>query len=143
MFVLNLSGSSDARRRIGAGVGLGWIPEESAWCGTEYAMRGERANEAIEILDVGGHSPPALRRAGYRLEGHGVGDVLVQPWLFYGAGMRAPLEEKIEGMKRFARGRAAEAARDPVTAEALSAPGSNARASCRGSRVLHPPRADS
>jgi probable F420-dependent oxidoreductase len=176
-----------SENRLVFGVGLGWIPEEFAWCGTDYATRGGRANEAIEILSlvlaggmveyhgkyydfdrlqmspaptrrvpiyVGGHSEPALRRAaryadgwtsamateleivefiarlralraehgrehlpfdiqvactdvfdleGYRrLEGHGVGDVLVQPWLLYGAGMRAPIAEKIEGMKRFA-----------------------------------------
>jgi probable F420-dependent oxidoreductase len=173
--------------RVLLGVGLGWIPQEFAWCGTEYATRGERANEAIEILRlvlaggmveyhgkhysferlqmspaptkavpiyVGGHSEPALRRAarygdgwtsamarereivafiarlgtlrrelgrehlpfaiqvactdvfdleGYqRLAQHGVGDVLVQPWLFYGFGMRASREEKCEGLRRFA-----------------------------------------
>jgi hypothetical protein len=37
-----------------------------------------------------------------RLEAHGVGDVLVQPWLFYGAGMRATLGEKRDGLRRFA-----------------------------------------
>jgi len=36
--------------RVGLGVGLGWIPEEFAWCGTDYKTRGARANEAIEII---------------------------------------------------------------------------------------------
>lgn len=36
--------------RVGLGVGLGWIPEEFEWCGTDYASRGPRANEAIEII---------------------------------------------------------------------------------------------
>jgi len=176
-----------SNNRVVLGVGLGWIPQEFAWCGTEYATRGERANEAIEILRlvlaggmveyhgkhygferlqmspapsapvpiyVGGHSEPALLRAarhgdgwssamakereivafiarlatlrrelgreqlpfeiqvactdvfdleGYqRLARHGVSDVLVQPWLFYGSGMRASLQEKREGLQRFA-----------------------------------------
>ncbi|HMJ11689.1 MAG TPA: TIGR03619 family F420-dependent LLM class oxidoreductase [Polyangiaceae bacterium] len=173
--------------RVVLGVGLSWIPQEFVWCGTEFETRGERANEAIEILQllfaggmveyhgkhysfdrlqmspapskpvpiyVGGHSEPALRRAarygdgwtaamikereipaiitrltalrrelgrdqlpfeiqvactdvfdleGYkRLEGQGVSDVLAQPWLFYGAGMRATLDEKRDGLRRFA-----------------------------------------
>lgn len=36
--------------RVGLGVGLGWLPEEFTWCGTDYDTRGPRANEAIEIL---------------------------------------------------------------------------------------------
>jgi probable F420-dependent oxidoreductase len=36
--------------RVALGVGLGWIPEEFRWCGTDYATRGARADEAIEIL---------------------------------------------------------------------------------------------
>ena len=36
--------------RFGLGVGLGWSPEEFAWCGTEYAHRGARSDEAIEVL---------------------------------------------------------------------------------------------
>jgi probable F420-dependent oxidoreductase len=38
--------------RFGLGVGLGWSPEEFAWCGTEYAHRGPRADEAIEVLKL-------------------------------------------------------------------------------------------
>ena len=38
--------------RFGFGVGLGWSPEEFAWCGTEYAHRGPRADEAIEVLKL-------------------------------------------------------------------------------------------
>jgi probable F420-dependent oxidoreductase len=36
--------------RVDLGVGLGWIPEEFAWCGQDYATRGARADEAIEII---------------------------------------------------------------------------------------------
>ncbi|MEV6302376.1 TIGR03619 family F420-dependent LLM class oxidoreductase [Actinoplanes sp. NPDC051861] len=43
--VANLTGN-----RFGLGVGLGWSPEESRWCGTEFRDRGARADEAIEVL---------------------------------------------------------------------------------------------
>ncbi|MQA24086.1 MAG: TIGR03619 family F420-dependent LLM class oxidoreductase [Micromonosporaceae bacterium] len=36
--------------RFGLGVGLGWSPEESLWCGAPFDHRGARAGEAIEIL---------------------------------------------------------------------------------------------
>ena len=36
--------------RVALGIGLGWIPEEFAWCGQDYATRGARADEAIEII---------------------------------------------------------------------------------------------
>jgi probable F420-dependent oxidoreductase len=36
--------------RFGLGVGLGWSPEESRWCGAPFTDRGARADEAIEIL---------------------------------------------------------------------------------------------
>ncbi|MEV6345408.1 TIGR03619 family F420-dependent LLM class oxidoreductase [Actinoplanes sp. NPDC051851] len=36
--------------RFGLGVGLGWSPEESRWCGAPFADRGARADESIEIL---------------------------------------------------------------------------------------------
>jgi probable F420-dependent oxidoreductase len=36
--------------RFGLGVGLGWAPEESEWCGGQFDHRGKRADEAIEIL---------------------------------------------------------------------------------------------
>ncbi|MGH3435245.1 MAG: TIGR03619 family F420-dependent LLM class oxidoreductase [Sciscionella sp.] len=36
--------------RFGLGVGLGWTPEESQWCGAHFDHRGKRADEAIEIL---------------------------------------------------------------------------------------------
>jgi probable F420-dependent oxidoreductase len=173
--------------RVVLGAGLGWIPDEFTWCGTDYSTRGARADEALEILRlvlgggmveyhgkhydfgrlqmspapskpvpvyVGGHSKPALLRAarygdgwtsamarekevvgfisalselrqelgrgaepfeiqvactdvfdgaGFeRLGRHGVTDVLVQPWLFYGAGMLASRAEKQNGMRRFA-----------------------------------------
>jgi probable F420-dependent oxidoreductase len=43
--VANLTGN-----RFGLGVGLGWSPEESEWCGAPFANRGARADEAIAIL---------------------------------------------------------------------------------------------
>jgi probable F420-dependent oxidoreductase len=36
--------------RFGLGVGLGWAPEESAWCGGHFDHRGRRADESIEII---------------------------------------------------------------------------------------------
>lgn len=39
-----------SNERVGLGAGLGWIPEEFAWCGTDYATRGPRMNEALEII---------------------------------------------------------------------------------------------
>jgi probable F420-dependent oxidoreductase len=36
--------------RFGLGVGLGWSPEESQWCGAPFSDRGARADEAIEVL---------------------------------------------------------------------------------------------
>lgn len=43
--VANLTGN-----RFGLGVGLGWAPEESEWCGGSFDHRGARADEAIEII---------------------------------------------------------------------------------------------
>jgi probable F420-dependent oxidoreductase len=43
--VANLTGN-----RFGLGVGLGWSPEESHWCGAPFTDRGARADEAIEVL---------------------------------------------------------------------------------------------
>jgi probable F420-dependent oxidoreductase len=43
--VANLTGN-----RFGLGVGLGWAPEESEWCGAPFDHRGRRADEAIAIL---------------------------------------------------------------------------------------------
>jgi len=36
--------------RFGLGVGLGWSPEETRWCGGEFDHRGARADEAVEVL---------------------------------------------------------------------------------------------
>jgi probable F420-dependent oxidoreductase len=36
--------------RFGLGVGLGWSPEESLWCGAPFTDRGARGDEAIEVL---------------------------------------------------------------------------------------------
>lgn len=181
------SAAALAEGRVILGVGLGWIPEEFEWCGTDYRTRGKRANEAIEIIRlllaggmveyhgehygfdrlqispapkqrvpiyVGGHSKPAIRRTvkyadgwtsamlttpeiqkligeiktalkeagrehdpfeyqvtcvdafdkdGFkRLEDVGVTDVIVQPWLFYGVAINGTLQEKQDGLKRFA-----------------------------------------
>ncbi|GAA2643542.1 TIGR03619 family F420-dependent LLM class oxidoreductase [Paractinoplanes durhamensis] len=38
--------------RFGLGVGLGWSPEESLWCGAPFADRGARGDEAIEVLQL-------------------------------------------------------------------------------------------
>ncbi|BBH67468.1 LLM class F420-dependent oxidoreductase [Actinoplanes sp. OR16] len=45
--VANLTGD-----RFGLGVGLGWSPEESHWCGTPFRDRGARADEAIDVLKL-------------------------------------------------------------------------------------------
>ena len=36
--------------RFGLGVGLGWSPEETRWCGGDFDHRGARADEAIEVI---------------------------------------------------------------------------------------------
>lgn len=36
--------------RFGLGVGLGWSPEESRWCGARFDHRGARADEAVEVV---------------------------------------------------------------------------------------------
>lgn len=36
--------------RVGLGVGLSWIPEEATWCGTDFATRGPRTDEAVDII---------------------------------------------------------------------------------------------
>jgi probable F420-dependent oxidoreductase len=38
--------------RFGLGVGVGWSPEEFAWCGQPYEGRGRRVDEAIEVLKL-------------------------------------------------------------------------------------------
>jgi probable F420-dependent oxidoreductase len=38
--------------RFGLGVGLGWSPEESQWCGGHFDHRGARADEAIEVIKL-------------------------------------------------------------------------------------------
>lgn len=173
--------------RVGLGVGLSWIPEEFTWCQTDFASRGERVDEAIEILRgllrggmfewhgkhydfgrlamspaptapvpiyIGGHTEKALQRAarlgdgwtaamitrsetarivarlrelreqlgrsstpfeiqvssidsfdvdGYqRLADVGATEVITQPWMLYGAGPMASLQEKIDAIARFA-----------------------------------------
>jgi len=45
--VANLTGN-----RFGLGVGLGWSPEESLWCGAPFSDRGARGDEAIEVLKL-------------------------------------------------------------------------------------------
>jgi probable F420-dependent oxidoreductase len=36
--------------RFGLGVGVGWSPEEFAWCGQPYEGRGRRVDEMIDVL---------------------------------------------------------------------------------------------
>jgi alkanesulfonate monooxygenase SsuD/methylene tetrahydromethanopterin reductase-like flavin-dependent oxidoreductase (luciferase family) len=36
--------------RFGLGIGLGWSPEETAWCGGQFDHRGARADEAVEVI---------------------------------------------------------------------------------------------
>lgn len=173
--------------RFGLGIGLGWSPEESRWCGGQFDHRGARADEAVEVIRlilgggmveyhgkfydfdklqmspappspvpvyVGGHTEAALRRAartgdgwtsamikyddlvsvvarltelraeygraaepfeiqavcidrfgvdGYRAQADaGVTDAIVVPWVFYGVALDGPLQDKKDGMKRFA-----------------------------------------
>jgi probable F420-dependent oxidoreductase len=170
--------------RVRLGVGVGWCREEFELLGQDFATRGRRTDEALELLGrlwadawvesdgplyptprltmrprpaqpvpilVGGMSEVALRRAarhdgwigdvcstedaiGYakrlrelraelgregdpavvvalndaltrddfeRAEQGGVTDVMTMPWLYY-FGFQASLEQKIEGMRRFA-----------------------------------------
>ncbi len=39
-----------SNNRVALGVGTSWIPQEAEWLHTEFATRGKRANEAIEII---------------------------------------------------------------------------------------------
>lgn len=41
-----------SNNRFVLGAGLGWLPEEFEWCGTDYKTRGKRGNEALEILEL-------------------------------------------------------------------------------------------
>lgn len=36
--------------RFGLGIGIGWSPEEFEWCGAPFARRGQRVDEAIDVL---------------------------------------------------------------------------------------------
>jgi probable F420-dependent oxidoreductase len=36
--------------RFGLGIGLGWSPEETEWCGGQFDHRGARADEAVEVI---------------------------------------------------------------------------------------------
>lgn len=36
--------------RFGLGIGLGWSPEETRWCGGQFDHRGARADEAVEVI---------------------------------------------------------------------------------------------
>jgi probable F420-dependent oxidoreductase len=38
------------QNRFGFGVGIGWSPEETRWCGAPYEGRGKRADEMIEVI---------------------------------------------------------------------------------------------
>jgi probable F420-dependent oxidoreductase len=47
MSVASISGD-----RFGFGAGLGWLPEESRWCGAPFEGRGERMDEALAVLKL-------------------------------------------------------------------------------------------
>jgi len=47
MSVASISGD-----RFGLGAGLGWLPEESRWCGAPFEGRGARMDEALEVLKL-------------------------------------------------------------------------------------------
>ena len=38
--------------RFGFGVGIGWAPEEFEWCGQQYAKRGKRVDEMIDVIKL-------------------------------------------------------------------------------------------
>jgi probable F420-dependent oxidoreductase len=38
--------------RFGLGVGIGWSPEESEWCGAPFSHRGARMDEAIDVIKL-------------------------------------------------------------------------------------------
>jgi probable F420-dependent oxidoreductase len=40
------------QNRFGLGLGIGWSPEETEWCGAPYAGRGKRADEMIEVINL-------------------------------------------------------------------------------------------
>jgi probable F420-dependent oxidoreductase len=47
MSVASISGD-----RFGFGAGLGWLPEESLWCGAPFEGRGKRMDEALAVLKL-------------------------------------------------------------------------------------------
>ena len=174
--------------RFTFGAGIGWLREESEWCGQDFATRGKYTDESLEAIIalltgewteregetvsfgrikmppaptervpvwIGGHTPVALRRTarfadgwtsammgieefrevrgqilellgaagrspdgfefqiapndrfgleGYKeLEEAGATDVVTVPWLFYGVPWDGPLEDKLDGIRRFAK----------------------------------------
>ncbi|MGN6609161.1 MAG: TIGR03619 family F420-dependent LLM class oxidoreductase [Jatrophihabitans sp.] len=174
------------KNRFGFGIGIGWSPEETRWCGAPWEGRGRRVDEMLDVIElvlgggmvehhgeffdfdrlqmspaptermpiyVGGHTDIALRRAArydgwtsamikyddlvdviarltklradlgradqpyeiqavcidrFGIDGYretfdaGVTDIITMPWLFYGAGYDAPLQAKLDGIRRFA-----------------------------------------
>jgi probable F420-dependent oxidoreductase len=40
------------QNRFGFGVGIGWSPEEFRWCGEQYARRGKRVDEMIDVIQL-------------------------------------------------------------------------------------------
>jgi alkanesulfonate monooxygenase SsuD/methylene tetrahydromethanopterin reductase-like flavin-dependent oxidoreductase (luciferase family) len=47
-----LSVASISGDRFGFGAGLGWLPEESRWCGAPFEGRGARMDEALAVLKL-------------------------------------------------------------------------------------------
>ena len=64
--------------RFALGVGLGWIPEEFTWCGTNMATRGARTDEAIEIIQLvcAGQGPQWVE---YHGSHHQFGRLMISP----------------------------------------------------------------
>jgi probable F420-dependent oxidoreductase len=40
------------QNRFGFGVGIGWSPEETRWCGAPFEGRGRRADEMLEVIEL-------------------------------------------------------------------------------------------
>jgi probable F420-dependent oxidoreductase len=103
-----VGGHSDPALRRAARLGDGWCSAMSTEEETRRIiarlreLRAEHGRaevpfeiqvSSIDVFDVDGYK---------RLEEAGVTDLITQPWLFYGGGPFASIEEKEEGIRRFA-----------------------------------------
>lgn len=103
-----VGGHSEPALRRAARLGDGWCSafsteeETKRFAARLRELRAEygREKEPFEIQAV---CPDVFDIDGYRrLEAAGVTDLITQPWYLYGAGPMATLEEKKDGIKRFA-----------------------------------------